>query len=313
MNGQGKKKDEVTSFTVDSDRSGLHDMPSVTKLLNRKTLSKSGTLSTIPQPPATPPAAPPPFKGKPFSAPEAPSTDFGITLEAPPDSVPASSPTSLTLTAPDLHEAPAPEAPVALAASDLAIELSVDAPTQTTSTKPIPIPALKVQPAQRRVTKETIPPLSAWGPEKLPPANAALAKALTALLASKTLHHALYLAIAPAPAGSPVPVFNATSALQAASKEVVWTGMCWDPRVVPEMWNYFLKAGFVEVSPPGTLTNQKSNRNVIRAAFGIQQDEWMTLVRIGPADGCQGVLALVSKRSITTELSASVPQTTKVA
>lgn len=56
-------KSASTTFTVDAETTGIHEMPSITKLLNRKTLNKSDS---------SPPPVPPPFQKKPASKPTVP-------------------------------------------------------------------------------------------------------------------------------------------------------------------------------------------------------------------------------------------------
>jgi hypothetical protein len=118
---------------------------------------------------------------------------------------------------------------------------------------------------------------------------------------------ALFLAIQPGPAGSPVPHFVSAAALQPKTKMDYWTGLKWDPTVVPELWNAFVKTGFVELSPPGTMTNVASARNVVRGAFGVEPEEYLTLVRAGPANSCRGVLAIISTKSLMTALGSAMP------
>jgi hypothetical protein len=124
---------------------------------------------------------------------------------------------------------------------------------------------------------------------------------------------ALFLAITPPPAGSPVPhflgtaaAFAPTGAATSKTKLELWSGLKWDPTVVPELWNYFVRAGFVELSPPGTMTNVASTRNVVRAAFGCAPDEWLTLVSAGTPNACRGVLAILSKASLQHVLAGAM-------
>jgi hypothetical protein len=129
-----------------------------------------------------------------------------------------------------------------------------------------------------------------------------------ATMFEKGARSVLFLSIVAAPPGSPVPHFTAAAAVASQEKLRLWTGMRWDPTVVPELWNLFVRTGCVELGPPATLTNVKSNRNVVRSAFGAAPQEWLLLVRSGPADGCRGILAFVAERSLATELAAALAQ-----
>jgi hypothetical protein len=116
------------------------------------------------------------------------------------------------------------------------------------------------------------------------------------------IQRALFLATGPASSGNAAPVFQASAALAEDDKIELWTGLKWDPAVAPDTWNLFVKGGLVELSPPSTQTNVKSNRNVIRAAFGVGKGEWLLLIRAGSAQKCRGVLAVVSSRPILNEI-----------
>ncbi|OFZ80140.1 MAG: hypothetical protein A2583_16325 [Bdellovibrionales bacterium RIFOXYD1_FULL_53_11] len=117
----------------------------------------------------------------------------------------------------------------------------------------------------------------------------------------------LYLAISPPPAGSSLPVFLATAMAGENVQPEIWTGMRWDPRVVPDIWNVFVKSGLLELPPPSANTNIKSSRNVVRDAFGIALSDWITLVRTGPANACRGMLGFVSRESIIMAVKDLLP------
>jgi len=171
---------------------------------------------------------------------------------------------------------------------------------------PTDIPPPKIQPASRRIKSQTRE-LIIWEPKILQNGKDPLGKGIT-LIMQKGASCALFLAISPPPPGAPpAPHFLATAAVMPNDKLTIWTGLKWDPTVVPEMWNFFIKSGSVELSPPGTQTALTSARNVVRAAFGIRQSEWLLLVRVGPINACRGVLAFVSKESLQTKLAEALP------
>ncbi len=108
----------------------------------------------------------------------------------------------------------------------------------------------------------------------------------------------LFLAIQSDSSDASIPHFLSAATVKPQERLLLWTGLKWDPRIVPEVWNLFVKTGFVEFSPPGTMTNIMSNRNVIRGAFGINQNEWLALLRVGELAACRGVLAVISAKSV---------------
>ncbi|MGK5083778.1 hypothetical protein WDW37_10790 [Bdellovibrionota bacterium FG-1] len=220
-------------FTVDNDESEMIDVPSVTRLLNRKKLSVSDNYKQ--QPALALDTLPPPTRE----------------IELPPPTL------------------------------------------------------LRIQLAKPRNNRKTAPSLIAWKVEQLKAGPDPLGKGL-ALALDRGATCALFLSITTPPAGSPVPHFIGTAALAPPQKTELWSGLKWDPMLVPELWNHFVRAGFVELSPPSANTYIKSNRNVVRAAFGIDPQEWLLLVRAGPPTDCRGVLALVSETSIITELTSAL-------
>ncbi|MBI4924893.1 MAG: hypothetical protein HY843_03130 [Bdellovibrio sp.] len=108
----------------------------------------------------------------------------------------------------------------------------------------------------------------------------------------------LFLSIQPDPGGSVIPHFQSSATVSPRERLMLWTGLKWQPRIVPEVWNQFVKTGFVELPPPATMTNIMSTRNVIRGAFGITHQEWLSLIRVGELSSCRGVIAAISEKSL---------------
>jgi hypothetical protein len=166
---------------------------------------------------------------------------------------------------------------------------------------------ISVKPVGRRAGAKNETKLIVWERELLKKGKDPLGRGI-AMLLEKGVKSALFLAITAPPPGSPVPHFTATAAAGATkNKMMIWTGMKWDPTIVPDAWNYFVRTGYIELAPPGTITNMKSNRNVIRGAFGIDKEEYLILVRAGPASSCRGVVAFVAKGTLQTEISSAMP------
>lgn len=155
----------------------------------------------------------------------------------------------------------------------------------------------RIQKSQRKNSVKPAENLVLWDLLSLKNSTDSLGKALSYLF-EKGASSGLFLAITPPPQGSSVPLFLSTAAIEPQDRLNLWTGLQWDPRILPEVWNFFLKIGIVEFAPPGTMTNIMSNRNVIRGAFGVSQEEWLSLLRVGEINACRGVVALISKTSL---------------
>jgi hypothetical protein len=277
-------------------------MPGVTRLLNRKKLG----LST---PSATPPGAPPTdgnsalFKRPP--EPPAPPT---------PEPNPVPVPASMQPAPPSPPRVP--EEGIALSAGP---EESAESLLQTfsqnsaapASNGPTPGPTRAIKRATPRRGAVPTEALQLWKISDLKSGSDPLKHGLAALLESGA-HAALFLAVQRPAAGASIPTFVATAALFAKGSEEVklslWSGMQWNPAVLADFWNPFLREGYVELSPPGTVTNAMSNRNLVRAAFGVSNDEWLTLLRAGPASGCRGTLVLLSRASLLGAVAQSLDQ-----
>ena len=273
MSENSKKPDEstLTSFTVDNDRSDVHEVPSITKLLNRKKL------------------------GLPSSSGQKTSTTTKINKNPPPE----------FRTAPQPKAAPNPSPPAP-------IQVQVSSPVESIILTQVPAPQpgsqptmVKARPA-RRSTKASMPEALVWELAQLKGAPDPLAKGIVHLF-SKGATSALFLGVAPPKPGAKLPQFAASATVNAAAKRELWSGLSWDPMIVPELWNVFISDGYAELTPPATMTNVQSMRNVLRSAFGAAQDEYLTLVRCGPIQECRGVLAILSKQSLIPELKQALP------
>jgi hypothetical protein len=169
--------------------------------------------------------------------------------------------------------------------------------------KPVPPPPPTVKRGGRRSASS--PQILTWKLDKLSRSADPLAKGLLHLFGNGA-KAGLFLAITAPPAGALLPHFVATAAIGGEGKLAVWTGLRWDPAVIPEMWNKFVQSGFFEVPPPGSMSAPTSQRNVIRAALDVSETEWLLLVRVGPPNACRGVLALISTQSIVSALAPAL-------
>ena len=149
----------------------------------------------------------------------------------------------------------------------------------------------------------SLKPLIQWSLETLRQSPDPLAQGLLDLIQNGA-QKALFLIQAQNPDSQRVPIFTYSAAFQAQEKTQLWTGLQWDPRLVPDYWSQMIRKGYFELDPSGPETVVTSGRNVTRGAFGLDDHEWLTVMNVGPKEACRGLLAVVSLQS----LSAVLPQ-----
>ena len=157
----------------------------------------------------------------------------------------------------------------------------------------------KIQRVERRRTRvhEIQKPI-VWTIEQLRSGADPLGKGL-AILIEKGATSALFLSIAPPPPGARVPLFTSTAAALADKNRLsTWTGLRWDPALVPDVWNTLLKQGYMELL-------SKTDRPIhatLRLSFGAAPNEVLVLIRVGPVNACRGLLAVIATRSMLLEI-----------
>ncbi|HAR43592.1 MAG TPA: hypothetical protein DCS07_13345 [Bdellovibrionales bacterium] len=288
------------AFTVDAETTNFNEMPSVTRQLNRKKVdsSKSKKPSILEQvceeqvheaekqlpPPFHPVASPPPASPQPSSSAHEITAAEDATIVHPTSTFVKNQPLSF------------PEVPV----------LPQENPSQEKVSNEGGVPAEVPLVPKKSERKKHELKLIIWDLATLRKGNDPLGKGLL-FLVEKGVTSAVFLKIAPPKPGSTVPDFMSSATVQPQDKLQIWTGMRWDPTVSPEAWNQLLKLGYVEFPPPGTYTNLQSVRNVVRAAFGLVGDEWLTLIRVGTPTICRGILALISLKSAALIIPQALP------
>ncbi len=265
-----EKKENTTSFTVDGEVTGINEMPSVTRLLNRKSL-KLGQAAK-------------PAKSKTANTSVAIETASGeaSAIPVPSAAIELSPPLDSTQVIIQQAEAPQPQS------------------------KPEPVKLAKVISLSTRASSRRTPStqtLVTWERTKLAQTKDPVATSITLLFEKKKLVAALLLPSQ----GANRFVANAMIALnQQRLTPSLWSGLCFDNTIVPEVWKLFTAEGWVELPPPGTKTSITSARNVLRGAFGIKQDETLNLFRVGPAAKITGILACITSGSVSTEVKQLV-------
>lgn len=285
MSDKKAKDPKSKGFDTDSENTGS-DMPSITRLLQRKKLGLSSKNS--PKASESPPPVKEEEKSKPTEItlshlPEGEEEDRTVMISG--SNLNATNPVILSKTAP----APTPTPP----------------PAPTPVPPPPPVAAAESAPqvkqSRRSRSKAPVTELLLWEEKMLKAGKDPLAKAITIFL-GKGVKSVLFLSITTI-ADSQVPHFVATAAVNPGDKHEIWSGLKWNPQIVPELWNILLQSGFTELAPPGTVTNQQSNRNIMRAALGVSSSETLLLVRVGSKNAYRGIVAFVSDKSMLTSLA----------
>ncbi len=168
-----------------------------------------------------------------------------------------------------------------------------------------PHPQSKIQPAPKK-KNASVKKLLRWDAQSFSKSPDPLARALSVLI-QKGVTAGVFLAIQPPPPGEALPRFFSTSAFADLARLRVWRGLIWDPTLLPDLWREFAQTGLVELPPPGANTTLMSARNVVRSAFGVESEEWITLLRVGPSEACRGVLALISSHTLAETLGLVLP------
>ncbi|MBC7690152.1 MAG: hypothetical protein H7222_00135 [Methylotenera sp.] len=271
-------------FSIDVEQTGIHEMPSVTQLLNRKTLG-------LPPAASRPPTSAPSFGA---SSPASQTSSFQDALK-------------INNSHPSQEVSSGQDVVINILAGDMTFELESSGPSQSA-----------LEAAESQISERTVPEvrktsrisaegkLISWVRLQLKQSSDPMGKSLWTLIEKSSSQAALKSALFLSAQTSGAKTFAATASFEGKDRSVLWAGMVWDPVIVPELWTMLLKLGSVELSPPSQVTDALSDRNVVRGAFGIQAKEWLTLVRIGSADSCRGVLALTSDASLQSLLRLSM-------
>jgi len=289
---QAKPKQGNQNFDLDADKTGLTEMPSITKLLARKSMAPIPAKVTTLAPGGTQTAskslAAHAAPTQPVKAPVAPIKAPVPPLQAKPQAVPAARPT-----------APIPAArPAALpqALAPIAVQQPTAAPPP-----PSERTGMIVMPARRSNTRSQAQDLLVWDRATLQSSPDSVAQALSQLM-GRGLGMALYLAHHLAGSGNTIPVFKAQACFGPGPKQVLWKGLSWNPALTPTLWQQLSMTGAVELTPPDTGTNVTSERNMVRTAFGIDSNEYLVVARVGPPNAPKGMLGLVSTKSFLSEV-----------
>jgi hypothetical protein len=202
---------------------------------------------------------------------------------------------SLNLTSTPKHETPPAPAAEEIAPPEPVVDPSPISPPRAAV-------VLKVKPIVKK-TAHPVAPLIIWDKAKIKMGPDPLGKGIAQLI-DKGASCAVFLTIAPPSPGSKVPQFIGTAAVLPDKRLSIWTGLHWDPNKSPEAWNFLVKSGSIEFPPPGTQTQLDSHRNVIRAAFGVESEEWLLLTRVGTPNACRGIVVILSKKSLLLEVKS---------
>jgi hypothetical protein len=154
----------------------------------------------------------------------------------------------------------------------------------TTASKP-----LSIQKTQRKTVHK---PLQSWTSEQLKRAADPMGKGLAHLFQNEFALAALFMSFHKSSEGQ---FFVASTGVQIENGSPFWDGLKWQPQQFADIWKILVDGGFAEF-PPGA-------QNITRTAFDINPNHWLTLIRVGSPDQCRGLLAVVSKNSLSAKIS----------
>lgn len=109
------------------------------------------------------------------------------------------------------------------------------------------------------------------------------------------------------PQASSTVLFEANSAYDPQAKEAIWSGLTFDPAWMGDLAELFLKMGYIELTP------EREENSFLASTFGIEKNEWALLVRCGSPKACTGILILVSNQSIKHQVKAAFTSRTQQA
>ncbi len=275
-NGRSKDSNDP-NYTVDGDQTQTGQMPGITRLLNRKKLGLS-TPSAASVPVPTPPSSP----------------------------IPTAAPAQA-----EKVEAAPREIVISDSAETLEFELraQIGSASPPSTEAPGEAPALSVAKVQRAKNVERRSPerLKQWNSSELSSGTTPIEKALVVLMAQggkSSLWMELKGALPPAESTL---CFGGTAFLGSREQAETWTGLKWTPGLTPDLWEQLSSVRYLEFAPPGPETLVTSSRNLIRAAFGVQINEFLLLLPAGSQQGIHGVLAVLSQVSLVTIAKRVLP------
>lgn len=274
---------------------GNSDVPDVSRLLNRK------KLKSAPQPPIE----------NTLTSGTATATDTSVSSkqELTMDSFVFDSSVFLEETSAESKPAPPPPEAVELKGVDQQNEISFNLETFAEAQSAQSVVSVETKGSSQvvpgRRARSIMQPLVIWDKSALRKSKDSIAQLLMAIPENE-LVAAVFLG---ARQENRSLVFLATAAYSPGDRIEVWTGLVWDPRIVADLWSQFAQKGNIELSPPSVNTLITSNRNVTRATFGVEPEEFLTLFQIGPKNQFRGLLAVITHGS----LEAKIPSLQKIA
>ena len=105
----------------------------------------------------------------------------------------------------------------------------------------------------------------------------------------------------------------ATLALDAGHRSPLWRALKWNPSTGGDAWTLVSKQQFCEVAPASKLPEGAPQpsatlvKNGLRAAFGVESDEFLTLLQIEFPEFGRGVLAIITASTIQAAMAQIRP------
>lgn len=168
---------------------------------------------------------------------------------------------------------------------------------------------LAVRKATPRNAERRRPPLPQWDKPTLERATDPFQKGVNRLIKSGAYQVLLLTPAQPMKNAAAQISFTACCAYVTVEceQEQLWRGLSLEPKLISDVWKLIFTRGSFEI-PPSTSHHsspKKDSASFLRKAFGLADNDWLILVRCGAPNNCTGILALVSKTSIFSEIATA--------
>lgn len=319
MFGKKSKKAEGSKvFNVDitGTMSRLKEIPTITSLLNRKSLKKK-----VPTPPPfnendqkrSPPEPPRLSQNSGLIQPPAPGTrsilippEFRKQKEHRPEvAMPSLAKRS---SAPVAPTPPTPPVDLPQASGKLMAKV-IKIPQRSTTARITPTDSSAPRSAP-------VSPLKEWTQQEIDSRGTPLHHAVSVIFHKDPKAQILYLA-PPRPLEGdeeeldPASVLEAKSCFLPGKKKSLWQGLRWKPNQTPKQWAELQKTTFLEFTAPEKLKAVDS-AHIIWSALGAKGKEKLTLIRLGLPRKLAGVLCVISQNGLIDLLGDSIAVFKKV-
>jgi hypothetical protein len=282
-----KRNKSKESFTVDNTNTSIVEMPSVTKLLNRKSLTKINIAKDRGRPLLD-------LEDEPAELENLIPVQFSQNSSSPSSSESSTrKKVELINTLDFAADTGTPPTPDNYGTLELEKPSSETPPQFKAPESAVGKPA--VRPATRKKKA-----LYLWTKEILAEASDPFHRGVHYLIEHGAKSAALLI-----PIQGQTPAANAGStafvtayAYVAQEQGELWRGLSLSEELVPDVWQAVSSTGFLEFDPKTAKRPGEDSHSFLRKAFNLNPQDWFMLVRCGSPQACTGILALVSSISL---------------